>query len=135
MVNLDSNKSTELFDLGGDGDLLASLLPQGTGQIFRGRNDSLVVMPHASGPAEVTSVGAPHHGYTGKGSCYHSKAKQKHSAHFCAYCNPFKSLYPSSVLASLQARAVRAQEQRAQFYLMQVLPDAAEGALASNDNL
>lgn len=132
MVHLDSNKSTKLFDLGGDWDLLASLLPQGTGQILGGRNDSLVVMPHASGPAEVTSVGAPHHGYTGKGSHYHSKVKQKHT--FLCLLQSLQ-IYPSLVLASLQAQAVRAQEQRALFYLIHVLPDAAEEALASNDNL
>lgn len=78
MVPVDSNKSTELFDLGGDQDLSASLLPQGTGQVLVGRNDSLVVMPHTSGPAEVTSAGAPHHRYTGKESHYHSKVKQEH---------------------------------------------------------
>lgn len=90
MVHLDSNKSAKLFDLGGDQDLLASLLPPRNRQILGGRNDSLVTMPKASGSAEVTSVGAPHHDYTGKGSEYHGKVKQKHSAHFCAYCNPFK---------------------------------------------
>lgn len=99
-MHLDSNKSTELFDLGGDGDLLASLLLQGTGQIFRGRNDSLMVMPHASGPAEVTSVGAPHHGYTGKGSHYHSKVKQKHSAHFCV---KLPTAIPSNHFTHLQS--------------------------------
>lgn len=76
MVHLDSNKSTELFDLDGDQDLSISLLPQGTVQILGGRNNSLVAMPQASGPAEVTSEGAPHHRYTGKGSHYHSKVNK-----------------------------------------------------------
>lgn len=78
VLPLDSNNSTELFDLGGSQDLSTSLLPQRTGQALVGRNDSLVVVPHTSGPAEVTSGGSPHHRYTGKGSYYHSKVTQEH---------------------------------------------------------
>lgn len=70
-----------------------------------------------------------------KRSHYHSKVKQKHWAHFCAYCNPFKSLFQYLVLAPLKAQAVRAQEQRAHFYLIHVQPDPAEAVLASNGNL
>lgn len=132
VVSLDSKNSTELFDLGGGQDLSTSLLPQERGQALVGRNDSLVVVPHTSGLAEVTSGGVTR--YTGKGSHYHSKVTQEHWAHFSAYCHPFKSLFPSLLLTSLQAQAVHAQEQRAHFYLTDVQPDPTEEALGSNDN-
>lgn len=79
----------------------------------------------------MTSGGAPQHW---QGKPLPQQAKTKVLSTFLCLLQSLKSLFPSLVLASLQAQAVHAQEQRAHFYLTHVQPDPAEEALASNYN-
>lgn len=75
--------------------------------------------------------GTPHHR---QGKPLSQQGKTKALSIFLCLLQSLKSLFPSLVLASLQAQAVHAQEQRAHFYLTHVQPDPAEEALASNSN-
>lgn len=77
--------------LGGDWNLSASLLPRRTGQSVAGRDESLMVMTHTRAWPRWP-LGEHHIKGTLEGKPDHSKVKQKHWAHFCAYCNPFSHL-------------------------------------------